>query len=355
MIKKFYLMKASSWMLLTILITGGFIVGFLTHTYGWHDKIPVIKSIFVSINKNRSKNRYEDEGFPYFAARKRDGGEEILNIKKIEYPFTFIVYGDTREPAYPETDLVIEKIINENPAFVINTGDMVANANAHHWKIFDLFGGGILKSGIPMYPTLGNHEYEIMGNGKSDSVEERLGHYFKRFSILKNNRWYSFKYGNNLFLILDTNVYCSPGSEQYNWLVNKLSERNNGFVFISSHFPLHTKSPAHPTRKSEEILADMLENPPIEGRIKPDIVFTGHIHNYERYNYNNINYIITGGGGAEPFRVNRDKDDVYNIPGNTFHYCKVTVFEESVSFQMIRLIVDTGEWEVADSFTYQKE
>jgi len=91
-----------------------------------------------------------------------------------------------------------------------------------------------------------------------------------------------------------------------------------------------------------------------KGPVKPDIVFSGHQHNYERYYHNSIHYIVSGGGGTEQAPVKRAPEDFYNQPGDTFHYCKITLSETKTHFEMIKLEKDTGGGQVADTFTIAK-
>ena len=41
------------------------------------------------------------------------------------------------------------------------------------------------------------------------------------------------------------------------------------------------------------------------------IVFSGHVHNYERHEHNGVTYFVTGGGGARPYIIPRAPDDLY--------------------------------------------
>ena len=140
----------------------------------------------------------------------------IFVKKDVEFPFTFIVLGDTQERAGIEKELIINKIIEEKPDFVIRMGDMVGNADEHQWHIFDIYDGKIIRAAIPMYPILGNHEYEY--SWKDIDQPDILENYFKRFNFLQGRKWYSFTYGNCKFLMLDSNTDTSPDSYQYKWL-----------------------------------------------------------------------------------------------------------------------------------------
>jgi hypothetical protein len=52
------------------------------------------------------------------------------------------------------------------------------------------------------------------------------------------------------------------------------------------------------------------------------IVFSGHIHNYERFERNGVEYVTSGGGGAEPYPlVFRGAADLYRDTGfPVYHY-----------------------------------
>jgi hypothetical protein len=263
------------------------------------------------------------------------------------------VYGDSREPAGYEKDELIAQIIRKHPSFVIHLGDMVDYGQAHQWRLFDLLDGAIISSGIPFYPVLGNHEYYTNGSYPADP-REQLEYYFDRFPFLEHRRWYSFLYGNSLFLFLDTNTDYHTGSTQYQWLLNQLAEAQSRFLFVAFHHPPYTKAPSKQFRKAEMFLANLFEQYAQIGLHDVDIVFASDTHNYERYNHNSINYIVSGGGGAPMDHVERDADDFYTKSGETFHYCKVTVFQQRLSFQMIRFDIDSSQWLVSDTFTVSK-
>jgi hypothetical protein len=57
------------------------------------------------------------------------------------------------------------------------------------------------------------------------------------------------------------------------------------------------------------------------------VVFNGHIHNYERFERRGVEYVITGGGGAEPYPLFlRGHADLYQDPGfPVYHYLTLEV------------------------------
>ena len=285
---------------------------------------------------------------PHFYPALQQHNVPIFETKELTYPYSFIVYGDSRELAFYEKTALISNVITEKPSFVIHLGDMVYCGDPHQWKNFDFSDGNIIKSGIPFFPVLGNHEYRSQKEWYPSSPEKQLQYYFDRFKFLKHKRWYSFTYGNSVFLILDTNTDYSPGSEQHRWLIDMLEKNASRFLYVACHHPPYSKG--YHNRDEEKSLTQILE----KGPVKPDIVFSGHQHNYERYNYNGIHYIVSGGGGAEQSPIKRAPEDLYNQPGETFHYCKITLSETKVHFEMLKLKKDTDSWQVADTFTISK-
>jgi hypothetical protein len=57
-----------------------------------------------------------------------------------------------------------------------------------------------------------------------------------------------------------------------------------------------------------------------------DAVFSGHSHAYERYAYNGIQYIVTGGGGAPLYDLTVDTvPPIRQFGRSAYHYCAVDV------------------------------
>ena len=56
-------------------------------------------------------------------------------------------------------------------------------------------------------------------------------------------------------------------------------------------------------------------------------MFNGHIHNYERFERHGVEYVITGGGGAEPYPLLfRGHADLYQDTGfPVYHYLTLEV------------------------------
>ncbi len=331
-----------------------FVGGGIAHRYGFPGRIPVWRSLRNVLSPlpplaDRLAEAIEDVFF--YPAPMQDSSQILAQID-VSYPFSFVVYGDSREVSSDAKDILLRQILEERPSFFVHVGDLVYSGEEHQWKIFDFFHGDIMSSGIPFYPALGNHEYCVRTEPGSEAVtsfppdpEDQLEHYFARFPHLGNRRWYSFRYGNSLFVVLDTNSEYGEGSPQHTWLLKTLQDASPRFLFVAFHHPPYSATTRK--RSAEQFLASIFE-----GRLygeeggyrKPDIVFCGHAHTYENHLERGIRYIVTGGGGAKLLDSS-----------SRHHYCHMTVYEQSVVFVAKSLDTRTGEWEVTDNFTIEKD
>jgi hypothetical protein len=292
--------------------------------------------------------------------------DPIFRRPAAQFPWTFVAYGDVRftDPAkdrgsYPwQRVKLIEKILEEKPAFISFTGDIVnRGSRAADWAIYDAETKPWRDAGIPVYPVLGNHD--VQGNDR-----RALGNYFARYPELQERRWYAFQYANAYFIMLDSTADISEGSAQWRWLVDQLDSRvpaDADFVFLMLHHPPYTRSASpmmkgkfrhgHSAREREEVLAFMLEEKRLRLRAQM-VLLAGHVHNYERYQYDHVMYVVTGGGGATPYTFRRLPDDFYKGRGPTFHYCRFTVHRDKLEMRMVKLDRegDQALWSVADSF-----
>jgi acid phosphatase type 7 len=128
---------------------------------------------------------------------------------------------------------------------------------------------------------------------------------------------YAFRYGNSHWVVLDTNHYVNwrtPSLRQ--WLDRTLSEGADAtWRFVAFHVPPYSGTRRHASDTSTRVLTDLFT------KHKVDLVFSGHIHNYQRtypmrangntwqldkaFNGNSRTradgtiYVISGAGGAE--------------------------------------------------------
>ena len=279
---------------------------------------------------------------------------------KVSTSFRFVAYGDTRFHDPKDTDAanppirvaLVQAIAEAKPAFVCFTGDIVYNGDdANDWKVWDSETPIWHEKNIPVYPALGNHD--LHGNEKI-----ALANYFQRFPDLKNSRYYSVRAANTLVLILDSSLDEASGF-QGQWLAAKLDNlpADVDFVFLMFHHPPYTSSSderkyggGHSARSREQDLAKILEQrqPQTHARF---VVFSGHVHNYERHEHGGVTYFVTGGGGAHAYPIERAPGDPFQSKEINYHYLLVEVDHQQLKVTMNRLQLANGTatWTQPDS------
>jgi len=279
---------------------------------------------------------------------------------QVSTPFHFVTYGDARfhdpkdtEAANPAVrQALVQAVAQTNPAFISFGGDIVYNGyDKNDWKVWDTETAVWHEKKIPVYPALGNHD--LHGDEKI-----ALGNYFKRFPDLKNSRYYSVRASNTLMLVLDSSLDELSGP-QGQWLTQKLDylPGDVDFMFIVLHHPPYTSSSdmkmfggGHSARSQEQALAEMLEARQANFRARI-VVFSGHVHNYERHVHGGVTYFVTGGAGAHAYPIDRAKDDPFQSKEVNYHYLMVEVDRGSLKITMHRLDLTSGTavWTQPDS------
>ncbi len=281
---------------------------------------------------------------------------------KVPREFNFVAFGDTRfhDPSDTEAanaaarQALIAAIDRKHPAFVSIGGDIVyVGENVKDWEVWDGETKSWREHNIPVYPALGNHD--LKGDRKI-----AMSNYFSRFPQLEESRFYSLRMNNCVMLVLDSSLGETNGA-QGDWLRAKFDSLpvDVDFVFLVLHHPLYTSSSAeyqfgsgHSARGAEQSLAKMLETRQQHMRARI-IVFSGHVHNYERHEHNGVTYFVTGGGGAHAYPVPRRTDDLYKDPGINYHYLFVEVRGNRVQVTMnkVEFVGKREVWSEPDSVT----
>jgi hypothetical protein len=279
-----------------------------------------------------------------------------------------IAYGDQRFHdhlnfliANPKARVaLVNKIAQEKPDAVTMSGDVpYKGTDRDDYDCFRAESKPWRDAHLRVFPALGNHE---LSGGEQKGVEE----WWNAFPELKGMRWYSVALGNRLSLIqLDSTSDLTPGGKQLQWLRAQLSALppTVDFVMISLHHPpvadiqthIHVD---HNPRPNEIALRDFLSQtaPTMHAAI---VVTAGHIHNYERAQVAGITYLVSGGGGAEPYEVERTKQDLYqdiNFPN--FHYVKFELESDRLKATMYRLADPDAKklvWQDKDHFEIPKK
>jgi predicted phosphodiesterase len=271
------------------------------------------------------------------------GGELMTAVPPSE-PFSFVVFGDTRSNADSHR-AVVERVRREVPDFLLLTGDMVDDgAKESDWQTFFDVQRPLLAENV-MFPAVGNHDRHQRTRG-ADA-------YRRYFSLPADTpdpeRYYSFRYGNARFLVLDSNEHSFALTDQTAWLEKELRRAavEPGILhrFVVMHHPPFSTSlhGGHPE------LREMWT--PIFERYGVEAVFSGHDHTYEHSERNGVHYLVSGGGGAplyprDPRAAAEDKAASIYFE-RTLHYVRVHVAGARVEIAAIRedgSVIETLSW-----------
>jgi len=221
-------------------------------------------------------------------------------------PPVIVVYGDSRT-GHSIHQQIVDAIVALNPIAVFHTGDLVENGlNPDHWAVFNSIVSELVET-AEFYPALGNHE-----------LDSQL--FFDNFDLPNNERWYSVDINNIHFIVLDSNSPTDDGSEQYEWLQADLYNiaDETGFIIVVLHHPPFSTGPHVEDEKGlRQSIVPLLEQYGVEA------VFAGHDHTYERSVYNDIFYIVTGGGGA-PLYDQARTSPYSQLYVKAYHFCTIS-------------------------------
>lgn len=234
------------------------------------------------------------------------------------------IYGDTRTQDDIHAKVVL-RIASHKPSLAFHTGDLVnsGTTQAEYDKFHAI--SKPLTDICVLYPAKGNHEKNRML-------------FLENFPILNDRTYYKLVADSLVFLILDTTMRVSVGSEQYLWLEEQLQQNLDMPVFIILHHPIFSSG-----RHGDELGLGLFM-PQLLSKYNVKAVFAGHDHGYERSFYKGIFYITTAGGGAPLYQqdsVNKHSQ-VYK---STYNYVICTVADNKVIFKVYDL-----QDEIVDSF-----
>jgi acid phosphatase type 7 len=232
--------------------------------------------------------------------------------------FRFVAFGDCGAGTTAQR-AIAHQAFQHRPDLVVITGDIVYNRGlvneyrTNFWPIYNATeaqpdcGAPLLRS-IPFIAAPGNHDIgsRDLGaypsglayflywsqplNGPTDNAgriltPELVGPASSTHSFLAaagenypRMANFSFDYGNAHWAILDSNPYVDWSAPVLRaWLSRDLAAaQGHTWRFVAFHHPPFNSSKAHFQAQHMRLLADVFE------AYKVDVVFSGHVHNYQR-------------------------------------------------------------------------
>lgn len=238
-------------------------------------------------------------------------------LKSAEQSYRIAISGDMGAGTGTAKKIALE-IYKANPDMVAIAGDIVYNRGliseykTRFWPVYnkddaDTSGAPLMRS-IPFVASVGNHDALTRDmNGFPDAlayylfwdqplngpdgkeggafVPALLGSDFnkKAFYDGAGNKYprmtnFSFDYGNIHWTVIDSNPYVDwSDSTLRDWLSKDLvAAANATWRFVVYHHPCFSSSRAHYEQQQMRLIAPILE----KGKV--DLVFAGHVHNYQR-------------------------------------------------------------------------
>jgi len=237
--------------------------------------------------------------------------------KSANQNYRFLAAGDIGAET-PDQKLIALRAFELKPDFVIIPGDIVyenGTISEYRQKFWNIYNadhadtqGAPLMSSVPFITAAGNHDTD---NRDLDKYPDGLGYFMfwdqplngplgaegsaavpalkgsdenrKEFLAAAGDAYprmtnYSFNYGNAHWTVLDGNPYVDwSNKELLDWLKNDLaSAKGTTWRFVMFHQPGFSSSHEHYEQQQMRVLSPLFE----AGNV--DVVFNGHVHNYQR-------------------------------------------------------------------------
>jgi UDP-2,3-diacylglucosamine pyrophosphatase LpxH len=230
-----------------------------------------------------------------------------------EKKITFAVLGDIGQTIHSVS--TINNLLKEpSISMLLHAGDLsYADCNQELW---DSYGKMIepLSSSIPWMVCPGNHEIEFNGTDYMNlftafesryrmpyiqeavfgdiiiksSINPRTGTPYCTPSIFQmeynyGNSFYSFESGLAHIIFLNPYTNTSPTSQQFIWLENNLKivdRESTPWVIVVMHCPWYSSNKNHYADEQTIEMRENMEN--LFYEYKVNLVFNGHVHDYER-------------------------------------------------------------------------
>jgi 3',5'-cyclic AMP phosphodiesterase CpdA len=227
-----------------------------------------------------------------------DGKGFFRTAPKADAPFEFVVYGDTRTRHDVHRRVVAAMLAHSSPDFAVQTGDLVQDGtDPAQWLTYFDIERDWLRT-LSFFPMVGNHE-------RNDR---------QFFDFFDSKPYYAFDWGGSHFMVIDSDIATASATpagraafwaEETHWLEGELKNSQDAEMrFVFAH---HVPISAYSLRPPQEHMVALM---PLLEKYKTTAAFFGHDHNYQHYLRNGVHYVISGGGGAPLYAVDKPPPDI---------------------------------------------
>ncbi|CAI0423657.1 unnamed protein product [Linum tenue] len=196
------------------------------------------------------------------------------------FPIKFAIVGDLGQTEH--TNSTLQHISEANYDMLLLPGDL---SYADSWQPrWDSFGQMMepLASQRPWMVTQGNHEVEI-STPPFTAYNARWRMPFED-SGSTSNLYYSFSVAGVHVVMLGSYTDFDPSSAQYKWLQSDLARvdrTKTPWLVVLIHAPWYNTNKAHQGETESVDMKKYMES--LLYNARADVVFTGHVHAYERF------------------------------------------------------------------------
>lgn len=265
------------------------------------------------------------QGFKYYYRICEECGNIISDVfkfivEKVSREFEFVILADSQGMIKDDYDLFL-KVFKaavkrcKYPSFIVNMGDFVDDGNNEsYWEWIlnsKLWGENVI------IPLAGNHEAKNSPTANRAGVENSIIRHFNLIGIpkqsLSTGAYYSYTYGNALFIVLNTNNMDDNGNidqKQYLWAFNEAKKCNLKWKILLTHKSPYSNGPHH---DDADVICIGKQIIRLAYEAKIDLVIGGHDHVYVRTPVMSYGKCI----GRTQKSINRD-GLIYDIYSNPF-------------------------------------
>lgn len=306
--------------------------------------------------------------------------------------WTFVVFGDSPDPAHntttgvsPDLSPIARAVAAEKPDLAIYVGDLIngwimTNDSPMRDNYTGQFGNWMeavspihnysTGTGIPLYVIRGNHE-----DGPNQTVAPLLDAYLATVASGmpangppgEEKLTYSFTHKGAKFIATDDYIAHNGLKETVNqsWIDGQLTQDTRPFMFVFGHSPAFVVE--NDTNDKDFAIAihppqrDVFWKSMVNNNVSA--YYCGHAHMYVRGEFQSVQQVVSGNGGAEmpafdPALVDPALTVEYPVKpiaqnDQKVGYLVITVHEVSGTFDGVQKVFnpETRMWEVGDTFT----
>ncbi len=243
--------------------------------------------------------------------------------------YVFAVVGDLQQPgARPyraATYEIARRLAAGDARLVVIVGDLIDGASPAQWDEFDRLVKPIRDAGKEIYAVIGNHD-----NASPETAAGFEARFPRRQVIHQPGL---------ALVMLDSEAQSgdrdwSLGDEQTAWLRTKPwstgATEAHPLLFFFVHRPPHRSKFFAELDPQQRFLPEKADLARLLVDSGADAVFSGHEHLYSRRKFDDVDFIISGGGGGDLLK-------------GAYHYLLITVYPEARKWKLKKVNVEAGQ------------